>query len=179
MQTRTIGFGSRQERLPSSRHRCELRSSPSGSSCGRTQVIAFFGGLAAVPGGHGSVCHSAPLGTGVEEARSRGPADAGQGCEGLRQAQQERCRRCRGDLRGGVGDPPMRFVTVKTVEQQGPIDAAPSARQFGASAHATRVAARRRSGSVGDAHQSSRFSRALACGNNLQSGREVCVSCRR
>ena len=31
-----------------------------------------------------------------------GPVDAGEGREGLRQAQQERCGRRRGDLRGGA-----------------------------------------------------------------------------
>ena len=31
------------------------------------------------------------LGAGVDEAWPRGPPDAGEGCEGLRQAQQKRC----------------------------------------------------------------------------------------
>jgi predicted TIM-barrel fold metal-dependent hydrolase len=35
--------------------------------------------------------NGAPLGTQTDEARPRGSADAGQGREGLREAQQERC----------------------------------------------------------------------------------------
>jgi hypothetical protein len=48
-----------------------------------------------------------------------GSTDAGEGCEGLRQAQQERCgRHGGGDLRG-VRRPTMPFVQVNSVEQQG------------------------------------------------------------
>lgn len=41
----------------------------------------------AVPGRHGGLCHVALLGTRVDEAGPRGPSDASEGCEGLRQAQ--------------------------------------------------------------------------------------------
>ena len=55
----------------------------------RSKVIAFF----EAPGWDGSLCLGALLGTRVEEAWSRGPFDAGEGRQGLRQAQQERCGR--------------------------------------------------------------------------------------
>jgi hypothetical protein len=38
----------------------------------------------------------------------QGGSDAGERCEGLRQARQERCRRRRGDLRGGSASRAMR-----------------------------------------------------------------------
>src|SRR4051812_39421079 len=47
--------------------------------------------VAAVPDRHGSMCHSALLGARADEARPRGAPNAGEGCEGLRQAQQKRC----------------------------------------------------------------------------------------
>ena len=50
-----------------------------------------FSKLAAVPDRHGSVCHGALLGARADEARPRGAPNAGEGCEGLRQAQQKRC----------------------------------------------------------------------------------------
>ena len=54
----------------------------------RGQVTAFFEALApSMPGRHGGLCHVAPLGSRVDEAGPRGPSDASEGCEGLRQAQ--------------------------------------------------------------------------------------------
>ena len=47
----------------------------------------------------------------------RGPADAAALCEALCEAQQERCSGRGGDLRGGTR-PTMRFVPIKTPEQQ-------------------------------------------------------------
>src|SRR4029453_17113809 len=66
---------------------------------------------------NGGVWDGALLGARVASAWPRGAADAGAIREGLRQAQQERCGGCCGDLRGGVR-PTMRFVAVKTVGQQ-------------------------------------------------------------
>ena len=54
----------------------------------RSKVIAFFEALPPCLVGM-EAC--ALLGTRVEEAWSRGAFDAGEGREGLRQAQQERC----------------------------------------------------------------------------------------
>ena len=53
----------------------------------RGQVMAFFEDSGAMSGRHGGVCHVASLDARVDEARPRGPFDAGEGCEGLRQAQ--------------------------------------------------------------------------------------------
>ena len=59
----------------------------------RSQVIAFFAALAPCLIGM-EACARALLGARVDEARPQGEADAGERCEGLRQAQQERCCRC-------------------------------------------------------------------------------------
>ena len=64
----------------------------------RGQVLAFFAQIAAVPHRHGSVCDGPPLGTRAQEARPRCAADAGELREGVRQARQERCCRCCGNL---------------------------------------------------------------------------------
>ena len=72
----------------------------------RGQVIAFFKALAPCLIGMEACAHSALLGARVHEARASGSADAGEGCEGLRQAQQERCRRRRGNLRSGAAANP-------------------------------------------------------------------------
>src|SRR6516165_2339320 len=84
--------GYRQERVPGSRDRrgreghCEEATS--------TQPGAdLLQGAAALPHRHGGLRHGALLGAGVDEAGSQGSSDAGEGCEGVRQAQQERCCR--------------------------------------------------------------------------------------
>ena len=57
----------------------------------RSQVMDVFQSIAAVPDRHGSLCHGALLGARADEAGPRGAPNAGEGCEGLRQAQQKRC----------------------------------------------------------------------------------------
>src|ERR1035438_3235505 len=70
----------------------------------------------------GSLRHGTLLGARTDEAWARGSADAGEGCEGLRQAQQERCRRRRGNLRGG--QTPNHAVRGSQVGRAaGPVDA--------------------------------------------------------
>src|ERR1700746_1786736 len=63
----------------------------------RSQVIAFFKALPPCLIGI-EACATAHYWT---RELTRGASDAGEGRESLRQAQQERCRRRRGDLRGG------------------------------------------------------------------------------
>ena len=58
----------------------------------RSQVLAFFKALLPCLIGMGGLRHGPLLGTRADEARPPGATDAGEGCEGLRQAQQERCR---------------------------------------------------------------------------------------
>jgi len=70
----------------------------------RSQVLGVLQGATSLPGRHGGLRDGALLGAGADQAWLSGAADAGQGRKGLRQAQQERCRRCRGDLRGGASD---------------------------------------------------------------------------
>jgi len=53
--------------------------------------------------------------------------------KGLRQAQQERCRRCRGDLRGGATSDHA-FCADQITRAAGPVDAASRARSFDAPA---------------------------------------------
>jgi hypothetical protein len=55
----------------------------------RSQILAFFRGTTAIAGWHGSLRDSPLLGARTDETRSSGAADAGEGREGLRQAQQE------------------------------------------------------------------------------------------
>src|SRR5215471_14391383 len=67
---------------------------------GLQQVIASITSAAllcqacAVPNRYGSVCVCPLLGARAQEARAQCAVDAGQGCEGLCQAQQEQCGRC-------------------------------------------------------------------------------------
>src|SRR5262245_17900335 len=85
-------IGYRQERVPGSRDRrereggCQEATSPQPGDC-------VFQGFAAMPSWDGGLCLGALLGTRVEEVWSRGAFDAGEGRQGLRQAQQERCGR--------------------------------------------------------------------------------------
>ena len=58
----------------------------------RGQVIAFFKALAPCLIGM-EACATAHYWAREDEAGPRGSVDAGEGCKGLRQAQQERCRR--------------------------------------------------------------------------------------
>src|ERR1035438_10249120 len=82
----------------------------------------------------GSLRHGTLLGARTDEAWARGSADAGEGCEGLRQAQQERCRRRRGDLRGSQA--PNHAVRYGQVGRAtGPVDAASSTRSADAPTH--------------------------------------------
>src|SRR5580658_3496007 len=93
-----------------------------------------FQSSAAVPDRYGGLCYRTLLGARVDEARPRGAFDAGEGREGLRQTQQERCRRCRGDLRSGsAADDAFRADQVGRTA--GSVDAAPHARCADTSAH--------------------------------------------
>ena len=58
------------------------------------------------------------FGAGASEARAQGASNATPVREAVCEAAEERRRRCRGDLRG-VTRPNMRFVEIKTCEQQG------------------------------------------------------------
>src|SRR5208283_3614070 len=63
----------------------------------RSEIIAYSRSLE-LSGRHGGLRDSAPLGARADRTRASGEADAAGLREGLRQAQQERCRRCRSDL---------------------------------------------------------------------------------
>ena len=95
---------------------------------------SVFRGSAAEPGRDGGVCHRALLGARADQARPRGASDAGEGREGLRQAQQERRRRRRGDLRGGSA-PDDALCADQVGRAARSVDAAPHARSADASAH--------------------------------------------
>ena len=56
----------------------------------RSQVITFFKALPPCLIGM-EACATALLGARADEAGPRGAPNAGEGCEGLRQAQQKRC----------------------------------------------------------------------------------------
>src|SRR5262247_2124667 len=73
-------------------------SAQAASACARSGVLQSTAALSGWPGG---MRDSALLGAGVARAWARGAADAGAIREGVHQAQQARCRRCRSDLRGG------------------------------------------------------------------------------
>ena len=83
----------------------------------RKEVASFFANLPALPDRHGSVRQRALLG---EEARGVGPHGAADGpavCQAVREDEQER----RNDAEAiceAVARPNMRFVPVKTAEQQ-------------------------------------------------------------
>src|SRR5215813_10631048 len=66
----------------------------------RGQVIKFFAGLSPCLVGM-EACASALLGARTDAAGARGPFDAGERRESLREAQQERRGRRGGDMRGG------------------------------------------------------------------------------
>src|SRR5262245_22726988 len=72
-----------------------------GKQLRRGQILEFFRQATTLPDRHGSVRHFASLGSRAEEAGPRGEAYAAELRQGLCQARQERCGRCRGDLRGG------------------------------------------------------------------------------
>jgi len=80
-----------------------------------------------MPGWDGSLCLGALLGTRVEEAWSRGSFDAGEGRQGLRQAQQERCGRRGSELWGG-SPADHAICGSKVGRAAGPADAASHAR---------------------------------------------------
>src|SRR5262245_58408585 len=84
-----------------------------------------------MPGWHGSLRLGALLGARADAAGARGPFDAGERREGLRQAQQERRSGRRGDLRGG--SPADDAICAGEVGRAaGPADAAPGARSSAA-----------------------------------------------
>ena len=64
----------------------------------RSQVMAFFKALPPCLVGMEACATAHYWARELTKLGHRGAADAGEGREGLRQAQQERCRRCRGDL---------------------------------------------------------------------------------
>src|SRR5262249_51327196 len=75
-------------------------SAQAASACAGSGVLQSPAALSGWPGG---VRDGTLLGAGVACAWARGASDAGAIREGLRQAQQERCGGCGGDLRGGCG----------------------------------------------------------------------------
>src|SRR5262249_46149500 len=81
-------FGYREERVPGSRHRRGREGRYQEAASPRSGVEVFCV-AAALPHWHGGVCHGALLDARIDEARPPGSADAGEGREGLRQAQQE------------------------------------------------------------------------------------------
>ena len=66
----------------------------------RRRFVEFFANLPACLGRHGGLQRRSPLGTGAGAARSPGEIDGPAVRQTVRQDQQERRRRCRGDLRG-------------------------------------------------------------------------------
>src|SRR5262249_47217077 len=66
----------------------------------RAKMLEFFADLRRCLVGMGSLSVSASLEPQATGARPRREADAAELCEGLSQAQQERCERCGCDLRG-------------------------------------------------------------------------------
>src|SRR5215468_10961406 len=88
-------------------------SAQAASACAGSGVLWSTAALSGWPGG---VRDGALLGAGVARAWPRGATDAGAIREGIHQAQQARCRRCRSDLRGGWA--PDDAVPVKTADQQ-------------------------------------------------------------
>src|SRR5262249_32662143 len=82
----------------------------------------------------GSVCNGALLGARARRAWARGAADAGAIREGVHQAQQARCRRCRSDLRGG-STPDHAICAGEDGRAAGGSAAASWPRAAGASAH--------------------------------------------
>ena len=68
----------------------------------RAQVLAFFAGQPPVRRGDGGLRQGALLGARDRQARPHGAADPAGLCEAVREAAEERCGRCRGDLRGGA-----------------------------------------------------------------------------
>src|SRR5262249_2289208 len=81
----------------------------------RGQVLAFFSST--LCGRGGSVRDGALLGSRAGRAWARGADDAGAIREGVHQTQQARRRRAEA-ICEAVGRPTMRFVPVKTAEQQ-------------------------------------------------------------
>ena len=72
----------------------------------------------AVPDRHGGLRHGAPLGTGADEARPRGAADAGEDVK----AYVKRNKNDAADAEAiceAVRRPTIRFVRIKSTEQQG------------------------------------------------------------
>ena len=62
----------------------------------------YAGEASILHGRNGSLRHFASLGAGDFSPGAPGEADAASLCEGISQAPEERCCRCRGDLRGGA-----------------------------------------------------------------------------
>src|SRR6516225_4000164 len=76
-------------------------SAQAASACAGSGVLQSTAAMSGWPGG---VRDGALLGAGVARAWARGATDAGAIREGVHQAQQARCRRCRSDLRGHLAE---------------------------------------------------------------------------
>ena len=72
----------------------------------RRQVLEFFKALPACLVGMEACATAHYWARELTKTGHQGAADAGEGREGLRQAQRERCGQRRGDLRGGAGGRP-------------------------------------------------------------------------
>ena len=113
----------------------------------RHQVLAFFCGPAALHGGHGGLRQRAPLGARDRQARACGPADPAGLREAVREAPEERCGRCRGDLRGGPA-PDHALCGCPRASRPSRRSRVPGARSPGAAANPDHQCAARSSGRV-------------------------------
>ena len=115
----------------------------------RHQVLAFFCSPAALHGGHGGLRQRAPLGARDQQAWACGPADPAGLREALRQAAEERCGRCRGDLRGSPApDHALRGAQERADPSRSP--RVPGARSPGEAANPDHQCPARASGRVRD-----------------------------
>ena len=99
------------------------------------ESTGFSGFAATLPGCDGGVCERALLGPRDRQARPRGETHATGLRETIRQASEERCGRCGGDLRGGLSS----HDALRGGEERnaaGPGNAVPYARSPGSPAHA-------------------------------------------
>ena len=103
-----------------------------GSNCGAAKCW-HSSTRCRLPYRHGGLRHGSLLGARTHETSSLCASDAGERCEGLHQTQQERCCRCRGDLRSGA-TADHAFCAGQIGRAARPVDAASDARSFDAAA---------------------------------------------
>jgi transposase len=84
----------------------------------RSQILAFFKAQPPCLVGMEACARAHYWARELTKLRPPSSVDAGERREGLRQAQQEQCRRRGGDLRGGAR-PTIRFVQVESAEPAG------------------------------------------------------------